>query len=104
MLPFQGDVLLNLTRRVAAGWLVLPLKGRRKTCYPTEHQNSNVNVCFADFFNYGAEQPLINNPLASPALHYQLSTLHFFFHAASRCLTGRAVAVGNRCLAGLTSK
>jgi hypothetical protein len=24
MLPFQGDVLLNLTRRVAAGWLVLP--------------------------------------------------------------------------------
>ncbi|MDR1269589.1 MAG: hypothetical protein LBK82_08695 [Planctomycetaceae bacterium] len=30
MLPFQGGVLLVLTRRVAAGWLVLPLKGRRK--------------------------------------------------------------------------
>jgi hypothetical protein len=30
MLPFQGDVLLNLTRRVAAGWLVLPLKGREE--------------------------------------------------------------------------
>ncbi|MDR1268999.1 MAG: hypothetical protein LBK82_05695 [Planctomycetaceae bacterium] len=29
MLPFQGGVLWNLTRRVAAGWLVLPLKGRR---------------------------------------------------------------------------
>jgi hypothetical protein len=30
MLPFQGGVLLVLTRRVAAGWLMLPLKGREK--------------------------------------------------------------------------
>jgi hypothetical protein len=27
MLPFQGDVLLGLTRRVAAGWLVLLFQG-----------------------------------------------------------------------------
>jgi hypothetical protein len=27
MLPFQGDVLLGLTRHVAAGGLVLPIQG-----------------------------------------------------------------------------
>ncbi|MDR1269593.1 MAG: hypothetical protein LBK82_08715 [Planctomycetaceae bacterium] len=49
MLPFQGGVLLALTRRVAAGWLVLPLKGRRKNLPSYRHQNSNVNVCLTDF-------------------------------------------------------
>jgi hypothetical protein len=27
MLPFQGGVLLYLTRRVVAGWLILPFQG-----------------------------------------------------------------------------
>jgi hypothetical protein len=34
MLPFQGvDGLLTITRRVAAGWLILPLQGGRKKYY-----------------------------------------------------------------------
>jgi membrane-associated PAP2 superfamily phosphatase len=52
-LPFQGEIYGGtLTHRVAVGCYTLPLKGRR-TCYPTGHQDSGVNVCFADFF-YGA--------------------------------------------------
>jgi hypothetical protein len=49
ILPFQGGVLLNLTRRVAAGWLVLPFQGGGKL---------------------GIFQNKLNYPLVSPTIHY----------------------------------
>jgi hypothetical protein len=40
MLPFQGDMLLGLTRRVAAGWLVLLFQGGGKKTYCPFNENS----------------------------------------------------------------
>jgi hypothetical protein len=34
MLPFQGDIIVfNVTRRVTAGWLILPFQGVEKILF-----------------------------------------------------------------------
>jgi prepilin-type processing-associated H-X9-DG protein len=54
MLPFQGGVFIGSHPPRCGGLACVAPKGAGgKTCYPTGHQNSDANVCFADFFTYG---------------------------------------------------
>ncbi|MDR1268511.1 MAG: hypothetical protein LBK82_03195 [Planctomycetaceae bacterium] len=64
MLPFQGDVLLGLTRRIAAGWLVLPFQGEWDrltlksfpTSYYKDSQYLSMELCQKYWLLFGIWQ------------------------------------------------